>query len=30
MIRLKEQGAIRDLRGKLRWTGNPEKMRSDS
>ena len=29
-IRLREHRAIRSLRGKLRWTGNLEKMRSDS
>ncbi|MDE0065038.1 MAG: type II toxin-antitoxin system VapB family antitoxin [Gammaproteobacteria bacterium] len=29
LIRLKEQEEIRKLRGKLRWTGDLERMRSD-
>ena len=29
LIRLKEQEDIRGLRGKLRWTGDLEKMRRD-
>ena len=29
LIRLKEQEEIRGLRGKLRWTGDLEKMRRD-
>ena len=29
LIRLKEQEDIRSLRGKLRWTGDLEKMRRD-
>ena len=29
LIRLKEQAGIRQLRGKLRWTGDLEQMRSD-
>ena len=30
LIRLKEQEDIRGLRGKLRWTGDLEKMRRDA
>ena len=29
LVRLKEQEEIRGLRGKLRWTGDLEKMRRD-
>ena len=29
LIRLKEQEGIRTLRGKLRWTGDLDKMRRD-
>ena len=29
LIRLKEQEELRGLRGMLRWTGDPEKMRRD-
>ncbi len=29
LIRLKEQEGIRALRGKLRWTGDLERMRRD-
>ena len=29
LIRLKEQEEIRGLRGKLRWTGDLDKMRRD-
>ena len=29
LIRLKEQEEIRHLRGKLRWTGDLERMRRD-
>ena len=29
LIRLKEQEELRGLRGKLRWTGDLEKMRRD-
>lgn len=29
LIRLKDQEAIRHLRGKLRWTGDLEQMRRD-
>lgn len=29
LIQLKEQADIRQLRGKLRWTGDLEQMRSD-
>ena len=29
LIRLKEQERIRGLRGKLRWTGDLEALRSD-
>ena len=30
LIRLKEQEEIRQLRGKLRWTGDLEEMRRDT
>ena len=29
LVRLKEQEHIRDLRGKLRWTGDLDRMRRD-
>lgn len=29
LIQIKEQEQIRKLRGKLKWTGNLEKMRAD-
>lgn len=29
LVRVKEQERIRTLRGKLKWTGNLEKMRAD-
>lgn len=29
LVRLKEQEEIRDLRGKLRWTGDLDRMRRD-
>ena len=29
LVRLKEQENIRDLRGKLRWTGDLDRMRRD-
>lgn len=29
LVRVKEQEQIRKLRGKLKWTGNLEKMRTD-
>ena len=29
LVRLKEQEDIRDLRGKLRWTGDLDRMRRD-
>jgi Arc/MetJ family transcription regulator len=29
LVRVKEQERIRKLRGKLKWTGNLEKMRAD-
>ena len=29
LLRLKEQEDIRDLRGKLRWTGDLDRMRRD-
>lgn len=29
LVRFKEQERIRKLRGKLKWTGNLEKMRAD-
>ena len=29
LIRLKKQEEIRQLRGKLRWVGDPERMRCD-
>ena len=29
LVRLKEQEEIRGLRGKLRWTGDLERMRRD-
>ena len=30
LVRLKRQGEIRRLRGKLPWTGNLDAMRSDT
>lgn len=29
LIQLNRQGQIKDFRGKLRWTGNLDKMRTD-
>lgn len=29
LVRIKEQEGIRRLRGRLKWTGNLEKMRAD-
>jgi Arc/MetJ family transcription regulator len=29
LVQIKEQEQIRKLRGKLKWTGNLEKMRAD-
>jgi Arc/MetJ family transcription regulator len=30
LVRLKKQGAIRELRGRLAWTGDLDAMRSDT
>lgn len=30
LLRLSRQEEIRELRGKLRWEGDPERMRTDS